>query len=73
MGKDITSSLKAFECKVVIFFSIVLIPIPEILEVIPGKNSATKVLLKPIISKLHPPLYELRTDMPIFDIIFKMP
>ena len=48
-------------------------PIPEILDVIPGKNSDTIVLLNPTVSKLPPPLYELNTEIPILDMIFKRP
>ena len=48
-------------------------PMPDILDIIPGKYSATNALLKPTASKLHPPLYALSTDMPILDIIFKSP
>ena len=49
------------------------IPIPDILDIIPGKYSATTDLLKPTASKLHPPLYELKTEIPILDIILSKP
>jgi hypothetical protein len=48
-------------------------PIPDILDKTPGKYSEATVLLKPTVSKLHPPLYELKTDIHIFDIIFNKP
>ena len=47
--------------------------VPEILDKTPGKYSEATVLLNPTVSKLHPPLYELKTDIPIFDIIFSKP
>ena len=45
----------------------------QIFDVTPGKYSFTIVLLSPTVSKLHPPLYELRTDIPILDIILSNP
>jgi hypothetical protein len=39
-----------------IFFSIPVNPIPEILDTHPENNHATIVLLNPTVSKLHPPL-----------------
>ena len=59
--KDVVSSptsmsVNVFLWRVLIFSSIPVIPMPEILEIIPGKNSETKALLKPTVSKLHPPL-----------------
>ena len=40
------------------------IPIPDILDIIPGKYSATTDLLNPNASKLQPPLYALKLKCP---------
>ena len=56
IGNTLSSLLNAFSCINLNFFSIPLKPIPEILEITPGKYSETTVLLKPTVSKLHPPL-----------------
>ena len=68
-----TCSSKAVECASKERFSIPASPIPEILELIDGKNLHIRVRLKPIASKLQPPLYELITEIPILLITFSKP
>ena len=46
---------------------------PDILDIISGKYSDTIARLKPTASKLQPPLYELKTEIPILDIILSKP
>jgi hypothetical protein len=46
---------------------------PEILELIDGKNLLMRVGLKPIASKLQPPLYELISEIPILLITLSKP
>ena len=73
MGKLITSSEYALLCANKDFCSKPFRPIPDILELIEGKYSLIRFLLKPIASKLHPPLYELTTEIPILLIILSNP